>query len=74
MSCLPKSLSAKANIDSGYGQKWEAEASRQHSYLQDPFVIYFVEDCPIDLVGFEGDPVEHWHAELGLDRLLDFHS
>lgn len=57
-----------------YAQQQEAEGSKQPSYLQDPFVIYFVEDCPIDLVGFEGDPVEHRHAELGLDRLLDFHS
>jgi len=56
------------------GQKREAEGTEQHSYLQDPLVIYFVEDRPVDLVGFEGDPVEHRHAELGLDRLLDFHS
>lgn len=52
----------------------QAASSKQHSYLQDPFVIYLVEDRPVDLVGFEGDPVEHRHAELGLDRLLDFHS
>jgi len=51
-----------------------AEGSKHCSYLQDPFVVYFVEDRPVDLVGFEGDPVEHWHAELGLDWLLDFHS
>ena len=43
-------------------------------YLQDPLVVDLVEDRAVDLVGFEGDPVEHWQTELGLDGLLDLHG
>lgn len=43
-------------------------------YLEDTLVVDLVEDGAVDLVGLQGHPVEHGHAELGLDGLLDLHS
>lgn len=44
------------------------------THLQDGLVIHVIEDCAIDLAGFQCHPVQHWHSELGLDGLLDFDS
>lgn len=43
-------------------------------YLQDPLIIDLIEDSAVDLIGLQGNPVEHWHSELRLDWLLNFHS
>ena len=42
-------------------------------YPQDGLVINVIEDCPVDLTRLQGDPVQHWQPELGLDRLLYLH-
>lgn len=43
-------------------------------HLEDALVVDLVEDGAVDLVGLQRHPVEHGHAELGLDGLLDLHS
>lgn len=46
----------------------------EDSYLEDPLVINLVEDCAVDLVRFQGHPVEDGHPELCLDGFLDLNS
>lgn len=41
--------------------------------LQDGFIIYIVEDGPIDLTRLQGNPVQHRHPKLCLDWLLYLH-
>lgn len=48
--------------------------ARGDSYLEYPLVIDLIEDSPVDLVWFEGYPVEDGHTELCLDRFLDLNS
>lgn len=43
-------------------------------YLQDLLIIEFIEDSPIDLVGFQSHPVEGRHTEFGLYWFLDSDS
>ena len=44
---------------------------RADSYLEYPLVIDLIEDRPVDLVWFQGDPVKDGHTELCLDGFLD---
>lgn len=44
------------------------------AHLEYPLVIDLVEDGPVDLVGFQGHPVEDGHAELGFDGFLDLNG
>lgn len=50
------------------------QQGREQGHLEDALVVDLVEDGAVDLVGLQGHPVEHRHAELGLDGLLDLHS
>lgn len=43
------------------------------SYLENGLIVHVVENSPVDLTGLQGDPVQHRHPELGLDRLLYLH-
>lgn len=54
----------KNETGSGFGKLKEF-------YLQYPLIIDLIEDGAVDLVRFQGDPVEDGHAELCLDGLLD---
>ena len=49
------------------------ESNKTLMYPQDGLVINVIEDCPVDLTRLQGDPVQHWQPELGLDRLLYLH-
>lgn len=49
-------------------------ATATDSYLQYPLVVDLVKDGPVDLVGFQGYPVEDGHTELSLDWFLDLNS
>lgn len=42
-------------------------------YLQDGLIINVIEDGPVDLTWLQGNPVQHWHPELGLDWFLYLH-
>lgn len=44
------------------------------SHLQDSLVVDVVKDSPVDLVWFEGNPVEDGHSEFCLDGFLDLYS
>lgn len=42
--------------------------------LQDGLIVNVVEDGPVDLTRLQGNPVQHRHPKLCLDRLLYLHS
>lgn len=43
-------------------------------YLKDGLIVNVIEDCSIDLTWLQGDPVQHRHPKLSLDRLLYLHG